>query len=41
VAPAPPVDLVRPAAISPAIVALAAGMVFLAIAVLVLIYGGA
>ena len=41
VAPAPPVDLGRPAAISPAIVALAAGMLFLAIAMLVLIYGGA
>lgn len=39
--PHPAVQVVRPAAISPAIVALAAGMLFLAIAVLVLLYGGA
>lgn len=37
----PPVEVARPAAISPAIVALAAGMIFLAIAIIVLVYGGA
>ena len=40
-APAPAVDIARPAAISPAIVAMVAAILFLAIAVLVLVNGGA